>query len=122
MKSDENGNKYIEQHLDKMDKNHTADKNEPTNEGKMYENPGIYFFRSEIQYNHCSQVKCLKTTPIQTLSLCQIHIYIINTNTAWLSYVCIVDQDIFIDISPGCNVHIYNMVMFCVQCMSATWS
>ena len=38
---DDNGKKYVQQSIDEMDKNHSADDYTLTNDGKMYENPGM---------------------------------------------------------------------------------
>ena len=62
------------------------------------------------RYNQYEHYPCVKCT------------YIININITWVSSVCIVDQDIFIDISPGCNVHKYNMVMVSVHFICAACS
>ena len=37
---DVNGKKYLKQKIDEINENHTADDQDPTNQGKMYENPG----------------------------------------------------------------------------------
>ena len=40
VRMDPQGKKYIEQAVDEMDKNHNPNDDTPTNEGRMYENPG----------------------------------------------------------------------------------
>ena len=40
VQTDDKGRKYVYQAIDEIDKNHTADDSDPTNQGRMYENPG----------------------------------------------------------------------------------
>ena len=51
VKKDSKGRKYVYQCTDKIDKNHTADDEDETNQGRMYETPGNYLKLLEHRSN-----------------------------------------------------------------------